>query len=164
MKLLKLILVTLLINSGLIENDCVDNVKIGMEISDFLKSKNKVYNIKEEIISLEGDDYPIYNVYNNSELIYAVEPDVKGEKVWRIWLYEPKFKTKLGIGVGNTLRELKNKYTVDTITTAEGRVFVLVKEIDISFELDGSKIPREWWDEINLEELNMDIPISLIII
>ena len=92
MKTLTIIILFLLINPGIIENDCVDNVKIGMEISDFLESKNLVYNVKEEIISLEGDDYPIFNVYDNSELIYAVEPDESENKVWRIWLYGKKFK------------------------------------------------------------------------
>ena len=135
-----------------------------MKISDFLKSKNEEYNVKKETINLEGDDYPIFNVYENSELIYAVEPDEKGEKVWRIWLYGQKFKTELGIGVGNTLGDLKNKYTIDDISTAEGSVFVLVKEIEVGFELDGSKIPREWWSEIKFEELENDLPISLILI
>lgn len=148
----------------MIENDCVDNVKIGMKISDFLESKNIAYNVKKETISLEGDDYPIFNVYQNSELIYVVEPDEKGEKVWRIWLYGQKFKTELGIGVGNTLADLKNKYTIDDIIAAEGSVFVLVKEIEVSFELDGSKIPREWWNEMKVEELQNNLPLSLIII
>lgn len=154
----------LFINSGLIENDSVDDVKLGMEISDFLKSKNTEYNIKKETINLEGDDYPIYNVYENSELIYAVEPDDKGEKVWRIWLYGKKFKTELGIGVGNTLADLKNKYIIDDLSTAEGRVIILVKEMELGFELDGSKISREWWNKMKLEELKNDLPISLIII
>lgn len=164
MKILNLIILLLFVNYGFIENDSVDNVKIGMKISDFLKSKNEEYNVKKETINLEGDDYPIFNVYENSELIYAVEPDEKGEKVWRIWLYGQKFKTELGIGVGNTLGDLKNKYTIDDISTAEGSVFVLVKEIEVGFELDGSKIPREWWNEIKFEELENDLLISLILI
>ena len=97
-------------------------------------------------------------------MIYAVEPDEKGEKVWRIWLYGKRFKTELGIGVGNTLADLKNKYTIDDMSTAEGAVFILVKEIEVGFELDGSKISREWWNEMKLEELKNDLPISLIII
>ena len=164
MKILNLIILLLFVNYGFIENDSVDNVKIGMKISDFLKSKNEEYNVKKETINLEGDDYPIFNVYENSELIYAVEPDEKGEKVWRIWLYGQKFKTELGIGVGNTLGDLKNKYTIDDMSTAEGSVFILVKEIEVGFELDGSKIPREWWSEIKFEELENDLPISLILI
>ncbi|ULC58639.1 hypothetical protein MBM09_11990 [Flaviramulus sp. BrNp1-15] len=164
MKILTIFTLFLFINSGIIENNCVDNVKIGMDISEFLESKREIYKVKEETINLEGDDYPIFNVYENSELIYAVEPDENGEKVWRIWLYGQKFKTELGIGIGNTLVDLKNKYTIDDISTAEGSLFILVKEIEVGFELDGSKIPREWWNEMKLEELKNDLPISLIII
>ena len=164
MKILTIISLLLLTDFGMIKNDSVDNVKIGMKISDFLQTKSKVYNVKEETISLEGDDYPIFNVYENTELIYAVEPDEKGEKVWRIWLYGQKFKTDLGIGVGNTLGELKSKYTISDMSTAEGGVFIFVEEIEVGFELDVSKIPREWWNEIEFEKLKNNLPIRLIII
>ena len=80
MKILTIIALFLFINSGIIENDCVDNVKIGMDISKFLESKREIYKVKEETISLEGDDYAIFNVYENSELIYAVEPDETEKK------------------------------------------------------------------------------------
>ena len=164
MRILTIISLFLFINSGIIENDCVDDVKIGMKTSEFLKSKSTVYNVKEETISLEGDDYPIFNVYENSEIIYAVEPDDKGEKVWRIWLYGQKFKTDSGIGVGNTLGDLRNKYTITDISTAEGSIVILVNEIEVGFDLNVSQVDRKWWDEIKLEELNDNILIDLIII
>jgi hypothetical protein len=164
MKILTIIALFLFINSGIIENDCVDNVKIGMDISEFLESKNGIYKVKEETINLEGDDYPIFNVYENSELIYAVEPDETEKKVWRIWLYGGKFKTDIGIGVGNTLGDLKEKYTITEMSTAEGSVVISVKEIEVGFDLDTSQIPREWWNEIKMEELKNDLPITLIII
>jgi len=164
MKILNIILLFLFVSSGIIENDCVDKVKIGMKISEFLNTKHDTYNIKKETISLEGDDFPIFNVYDNSELIYAVEPDESENKVWRIWLYGKKFKTEAGIGIGNTLGDLKKKYTITDMSTAEGSVFILVKEIEVGFELDGSKIPRDWWNEIKFEDLKNDLPISLIII
>jgi hypothetical protein len=164
MKLLTIITLFLSINSGIIETDSVDDVKIGMEISEFFKSKSNIYRIEKDTIILEGDDYPIFNVYENSELIYAVEPDETESKVWRIWLYSKKFKTELGIGVGNTLADIKEKYTLNIISTVEGSVVISVEEIDIGFELDASKIPREWWNEIKIEELKSDLPITLIII
>ncbi|WP_299892342.1 hypothetical protein [uncultured Lacinutrix sp.] len=164
MKILNIIILFLFVNSGIIGNDSVDSVKIGMDISKFLESKSGIYEVKEETISLEGDDYSIFNVYENTELIYAVEPEETVKKVWRIWLYSKKFKTDLGIGVGNTLGDLKEKYTVEEISTGEGNVAVIVKEIEVSFLLDTSQIPREWWNEIKMEELENDLPIGLIII
>ena len=164
MKILTIITLFLFINSGIIENDCVDNVKIGMDISEFLESKSAIYKVKEETINLEGDDYPIFNVYENSELIYAVEPDETEKTVWRIWLYGKKFKTDIGIGIGNTLGDLKEKYTVSEMSTAEGNVVIFVKEIEVGFLLDTSQIPREWWNEIKMEELKNNLQIGLIII
>ena len=164
MKILKIITLFLFVNSGSIETDCVDDVKIGMKISEFLETKNKIYIIKEDTINLEGDDYPIFNVYENSELIYAVEPDETESKVWRIWLYGKRFKTETGIGIGNTFADLKEKYTITDMSTAEGSVVISVKEIEVGFELDASQIPREWWNEIKMEDLKSDLPITLIII
>jgi hypothetical protein len=97
------------------------------------------------------------------ESIHALESGENGEKVWRIWLYGQKYKTELGIGIGNTLADLKNNYTIDDISIAEVSEFILVKEIEVGFELNGSKIPRECWNEMKLEELKNDLPISLII-
>ena len=164
MKILTIISLFLVLNSGIIENDCVDNVKIGMDISEFLKNKSNIYNVKNETISLEGDENTIYNVYNNSELIYAVEPNETGKKVWRIWLYGKDFKTEFGIGVGNTLGDLKEKYKIQEIITGEGNVAVIVKEIKVSFLLNTSEIPKDWWDEMKMDELKNDLSIELIII
>ena len=164
MKILTIIILFLFINSGFIKNDSVDGVIIGMDIAEFLESKSEIYKVKEETINLEGDDYPIFNVYENSELIYAVEPDEKEKKVWRIWLYEKRFKTDLGVGVGNTLGDLRDKYTLEEMSTAEGSVVISVKEIEVSFLLDTSQISKEWWNEIKIEELENDVLIDLIII
>ncbi|MDZ7743908.1 MAG: hypothetical protein U5Q03_19785 [Bacteroidota bacterium] len=50
------------------------------------------------------------------------------------------------------------------MSTAEGGVFIFVEEIEVGFELDVSKIPREWWNEIEFEKLKNNLPIRLIII
>jgi len=164
MKILTILLAFLVIAPKLIEKDGVDDVKRGMAISKFLEAKNKTYTIKKEILTLEGRDYPIYNVYENSEKIYAVEPSPEGDKVDGIWVYGGKFKTKLGIGVGNTLGELRKKYTLVEVAVAEGSVAVFVEEIDISFVLDTSKIKYKWWNERKLEDLKNKIKIELIIV
>ena len=164
MKTLTIIILFLFASSGLIENDSVDDVNIGMEISEFLESKNTVYKIKKASIKLEGADYPIFDVYDNSELIYKVEPDESEKKVYRIWLYGKKFKTNLGIGVGNTLAELREKYTLTKVSTAEGNVALLVNEIEVSFLLDNSQISKEWWSHRKMEKLDDNISIDSIII
>ncbi|WP_431162768.1 hypothetical protein [Flagellimonas beolgyonensis] len=164
MKFAPILILLLFANSNIIKNDSVDEVKLGMDISDFLNTKSPLYQIKKETLNLEGDDYPIFNVYENSELIYAVEPNENGEKVWRIWLYGQRFKTDSGIGVGNTLGDLRNEYTISDISTAEGSIVVFVNEIEVGFDLRVSQVDIEWWNNMNLEELNDNIKIDLIII
>ena len=157
-----LVISTLVYLCGVIENDCIDGIKIGMDISTFLNKGD--YNIIQESISLEGDEYPIFNVYENSELLYAVEPDESLNKIWRIWVYGKKFKTELGIGVGDTVGDLKKKYTVKEVLTGEGNVALLVNEIQVSFLIDVSQVSSEWWNKMKLEDLGNDIKIYLIII
>lgn len=164
MKIASIFILFLLASSQIIKNDSVDDVTLGMEISEFLKTKSPVYEIKEETISLEGDDFPIFNVYENSALIYAVEPDEKVEKVWRVWIYGRKFKTDSGIGVGNTLGDLRNNYTITDMSTAEGSIVILVNEIEVAFDLKVSQVDIEWWKEMRLEDLEDNIQIDLIII
>ena len=160
-----ILIIPFLINlCGAIENDCVDGIKIGMNISTFLNKNRGKYNVIQESISLEGDEYPIFNVYKNSELIYAVEPDENLNKIWRIWVYGKKFKTELGIGVGDTIGDLKNRYTIKEILTGDGNVALLVKEIHVSFLIDVSQVSSEWWNIIDLEDLDNEIKIDSIII
>jgi len=167
MKIVNMMLLLLCLNSGMITANSVDDVQIGMDISKFLKDKSEMYEVKEETISQEGYESTIFNVYEDSTLVYAVEPqesEAGKNQVWRIWLYSDKFKTELELGVGNTLGDLREKYTVEEILTGEGNVAVRVKEIAVSFLLDTSQIPKEWWYNMDLAELADAILIDLIII
>lgn len=164
MKIFIVIALFLFVNPKVIESDGVDNVKIGMDVSEFLENKSKIYNVKEKKVNFEGDVYLVFNVYENSELIYMVEPDEPDKKVWRIQVYGKKFKTDIGIGVGNTLEDLKEKYTITEISTEEGNLIVFVEGIDVGFSLNTSEIPTEWWDKRNMEDLQNNLKIELIII
>ena len=146
MKTLMTILSFLLLISCVNKSDAIDGVKIGMPINEFLEIKKDNRIVKKEIISLEGDDYDIYNIYRNNEILYAVEPQCEEEcTVWRIWVYSKEFKTKEGVGIGNKLGDLKKKYTLKDVITGEGSVAILVEEINLSFILDSLEIPDSWW-------------------
>jgi hypothetical protein len=43
------------------------------------------------------------------------------------------YRKEFTLSVGNTLGDLRKQYTLTDLITGEGRVAVLVKEIDISF-------------------------------
>ena len=52
-----------------------DGVYIGQKINDFIAYVQAPYEVKKEMMQMEGDDYDVYNVYENGEKIYSVEPD-----------------------------------------------------------------------------------------
>ena len=131
-------------------------------MSSFLSSNKSLYEIKEDLISLEGDDYQIFNVFISSKLEFAVEPD--NGKVWRIWVYGEKFKTEKDIGVGNSLGDIRSKYSIDYISIVEGNVVVSVKEISVTFILENADIPKNWWKEEHFKELSNEVRISQIIV
>lgn len=138
-----------------------------MTINDFLKICKGNSVVKKEKIQLEGDSYDIYNVYRNGKVAYAVEPDCEKEcKVWRIWVYSVDFKTKEGIGIGNTLADVMKKYTIKELSTeGEGHISITTEEAEkISFFLDSSKLPPTWWSNPSLTTLNEDRKIDLIIV
>jgi hypothetical protein len=136
-------------------------VYVGQEINDFISLAQQLYVVKKELISLEGANYDIYNVYENGQIMFAVEPDFdKPDIVLRIWVYSTEMKTEKGIGVGSTLAEIKTEYKVKNIGTEEG-LNVSVKDISVGFLMDNSKI---WWDNIDNEKVFKNIPIETIII
>lgn len=166
MKLLMTFLSILFLGPDIIDSGSIGEIKIGMTINDFLKISNAKEIVKKEKIQLEGDSYDIYNIYRNNKIVYAVEPNCEKEcKVWRIWIYGKVFKTKEGIGVGNTLADLKKKYLIKELSTeGEGRVAIFVKEVNITFFLDSSKIPENWWSNQSVNTLSENLEITSIII
>ena len=163
MKTIFIILGLFFIFSSSIKDRELDGISIGMTVEDFLKVTNEKYSVKKETISLEGLESSIYNVYENEEIIYAVELGMEERLVWRIWLYSVKFKTEKGIGIGNTLGELRENYTIKSYSVGEGKIAVFVEEIAVSFLLDSRQIPREWWSEMKYANLNDNVVIDLII-
>lgn len=65
--------------------------------------------------------------------------------ITRINVYDKKFKTSKGIGVGSTLGDIRKSYKVDSIGFGEGPLFVLVEEMEMSFALNIVKVPPKWY-------------------
>jgi hypothetical protein len=72
-------------------------------------------------------------------------------RVGRITVYDVRFKTEKGVGVGSTLGEIRRNYQVDWIGFGEGPLFARVEQIGMSFALDNAKPPREWYKTHNPE-------------
>jgi len=49
-------------------------IYVGQKINDFISLTQQQFNVRKETFQLEGDDYDIYNVYENGQKLFAVEP------------------------------------------------------------------------------------------
>lgn len=95
-------------NIEIINTHSVGEIKLGMNINEFLELTfdNKV--VKKELMSLEGENFDIYNIYENDKIVYAAEP--YNGKIFRVWVYGEKIMTEKGIGVGSTLGDIREQY------------------------------------------------------
>lgn len=147
-----------------ITNNSVDGIAIGDNVDEFISEVKQRYTVKKEITQLEGDEYDIYNVYENKQKKYSIEPNFdQPDIIYRIWVYSSKFKTAEGIGIGSTLSEIKSKYQIESISTEDG-LHVFVKEISVCFIMDTSKLPEDWWGKMDIEKIPANLAVVEIII
>ena len=84
--------------------------------------------------------------------------------VWRIHIRNPSIRTERGIGVGSTVDELRAAHHVDRIARGEG-FFLMVEELDASFELDfRGRESEQLWFIRDLERLPGNLRIASILI
>lgn len=72
-------------------------------------------------------------------------------RVGRITVYDVRFKTEKGVGVGSTLGEIRRNYQVDWIGFGEGPLVARAEQIGMSFVLDYARPPSEWFKTHNPE-------------
>lgn len=139
---------------------------IGADIGKLISVTKTPYNIKKEKYIIEGDSETIYNVYRSGQKIIAFYPNENDStKIFRISIYNSKFKTHEGVAVGSTFGELKSKYAIDFISTeGEGGLEVQVQGHKMFFMLDNSKIPKDWWQSMDTKIIPDSIPINEIIL
>lgn len=65
--------------------------------------------------------------------------------VSRLFVYDPRFKTKEGIGVGSSLGDLRKLYPVLGPAWMEGEVNATVEELKMSFGIDTKGMPKDWF-------------------
>ncbi|MGE5436663.1 MAG: hypothetical protein ACM3O3_05495 [Syntrophothermus sp.] len=149
------------ISSLIIKSNALGNIKIGMHIAEFLIMFPHE-DIKKEKISLEGDDYEIYNFYKNDNVIFSVEPDE--DKIWRIWIHSNKITTEKGLKIGDNLKDIRKNYKIKDFVVGEGQVAIILENYDYSFMLESIEIPEDWWTNQKLETLTDNLKIESIII
>jgi hypothetical protein len=121
-------------------------IHTGMEVDTlYTKVNRKLTKLVD--LQYEGFFVPALEIYLDKDektkpsLVAVVAP---GFVVSSITVYDPRFKTEKGVGVGSTLGEIRKKYKVDWIAYCEGPLCARVNEIGMTFALDFFKVSREW--------------------
>lgn len=84
-----------------------------------------------------------------------------------VQVYDSLYKTKKGIGVGNTIGDLEKVYTIDKAVPAIKSVSVYVKESPLLFLFDRSELPESIkysFDPIDPVQLPSEAVINQVII
>lgn len=130
--------VSSIVNEFLIAGQRVGYIDVNMTIAQMEAAFPKSYRAVRKRLSHEGEFYNVIKVFDSQQnsLFFVYEKD---NKVWGIQLISSKFKTRSGIGIGNTLGDLRIYYSAPRIwaanqnvplvsVTGVGGIFVLESE------------------------------------
>lgn len=163
-----------------IEKPVGNNDKVSVEKSFILKehtaygvkvgfTKDQVYERfpKEDIkmidLFLEGMPAPAMEISIDSKPCLMAE--LVNDKVYRIRVLDPRFKTPEGIRIGSTLKELEKAYNEVIFGSGEGSIFARVRAVHMAFELDCvDKVPLEWYKTHDRDLIDDDTKIIKILV
>lgn len=138
----------------------IGEIEIGMEIEK-LKEQFPEEQIKTTTKSMEGEDYTIYHVFFGEKDVISMEVEPistdKGEIISRMMLYDNRAKTEEGIGVGNTIAELREAYNIKSyyVSAIDGDIFAAVEEYEsVVFAIDQDELMLPPETVINKEKIN----------
>lgn len=105
---------------------------------------------------LEGEVFPWIEIYLDPDQpeVPSLVVEISTRKlVYRTNVYDKRFRTVTGIGVGSTLGDVRKNYILDGIFYGEGSLFARVNEIGVSFKLDirVSELPASWSESRDMD-------------
>lgn len=119
----------------------VGEIKVGMSPNDIYEVFGKKYTRLVDL-QLEGMNSPAIELFKtelqlgNPDIIFELDQN----KVYRIQVNSPQYRTDKGIGVGSTFGDLRQVYGINNPTQIiwgeEGFYGAVVRELGMSFRLD----------------------------
>ncbi len=94
------------------------------------------------------DDYEICN--RNNKHLLTITPKETGkanQKINRIVVNSPFFKTAKGINCKSTYQDIKNAYTINKIEPTREHIVLIVDEINANFSIPKNKLKKGWWNK-----------------
>ncbi len=121
-------------------------------------------NGKGEFAEDTYDDYEIYN--QNNQHLLTLTPKLTGsadQKINRVLVVSPFFKTDKGISVTSTYKDIKNAYKISKIEPTRTHIVLVVDEINASFSIPKTSLKKGWWNE-KTKSVNADkIPNNAVV-
>ncbi|MCL2063447.1 MAG: hypothetical protein FWG98_03615 [Candidatus Cloacimonetes bacterium] len=149
-KTILFLLVAVMITVTSLSSDISQGGYVGQTVSDFISNFESLFNVVNGVISLNGNDYQTYDVFENDDLLFQVGPFPSyydDKTLTRIWIYSPQIKTEKGIGIGNTYAEMKTQYT-DIYSSFEGGMGLWIEGLSAFFSM-GGEVPENYtWEDI----------------
>lgn len=129
-----------------IDESKVGNISIGMDVSSLIKQYPKRF--KKTVVDREGEQSPafIYTFNNGKSITIEVRKDTN--VIWFISVEDSYFKTREGIGVSNTFKEVKRAYPNAAFYAglAEGE-YIMLQKRGFAFVFDVAGIKHDWWTQ-----------------
>ncbi len=148
-----------------ITSNSIGVIKKGMTINDVFQNIPMVQIQKKkgegEFAEDIYDDYEVST--RNGEPLFTLTPRFAGsidQKINRVLVLSPFFKTDKGICVNSTYGAIKKAYTISGFAPTREHIVFNVDEINARFSISKYKLKKGWWNE-QTKKVNEDkIPLN----
>ncbi len=130
-----------------------------------IKKKKGVGEFKDDIY----DDYEIYS--RNGQHLFTVTPKDTGninQKINRVLIAHPIFKTDKGIHCKSTYQDIKNAYKITKIVPTREHIVIIVKELNACLSIPKTSLKKGWWNEktktVNVSKIPNNAQISSLVL
>ncbi len=62
-------------------------------------------------------------------------------KIGNLRIYDPRFVTEKGVGLGSTFKDIQDNYTIRKIVTSRNNVVLFIKNSDVYFTISKEELP-----------------------
>ncbi len=94
------------------------------------------------------DDYEIYS--RNGQHLFTVTPKDTGninQKINRVLISHPIFKTNKGIHCKSTYQDIKNAYKITKIVPTREHIVIIINELNANVSIPKTSLEKGWWNK-----------------
>lgn len=150
-------------NTYIIEKGKVGNLSTRTKVKD-LKSIFPLDSIKRNFSSIEeeeetsffndNDEYEIFSKEGGKLLaIIPVEQKDSTSKLKSIQIFNPNYKTKKGIGLSSTFKDVKENYIINKVETTLTSAMLYIDELNATIAIDKEEMGLQ---KFSREEIALD--------